>query len=85
MINCTRETVSTTLGRFRNQSLIRLTGRTVTIVDDKGLSTFLDYGGSIHLRCTDYREGQRQAAVQSSRESQRDGRDALRGADTLRS
>ncbi len=85
VINCTRETVSNTLGRFRNQSLIRLTGRTITIVDDKRLSTFSDDGGSIPLRCTDHREEPRQAGVQSPRGRHRDGRDALRGADTLRS
>ena len=53
LIGCTRETVSNTLGRFRNEGLIRLNGRTVTIVEEKGLSTLLGYGGSTHLRCTD--------------------------------
>lgn len=46
LIGCSRETVSYTLGRFRNQGLIRLDGRTVTIVDEHGLSTLLGYGES---------------------------------------
>jgi len=41
LIGCSRETVSNGLGRFRNQGLIRLNGRTVTIVDENGLSTLL--------------------------------------------
>lgn len=84
LIGCTRETVSNTLGRFRNQGLIRLNGRTVTIVEEKGLSTLLGYGGSTRLQCRDHSEEQRQAAVQSARGSHRDGRDELRGADPLR-
>ena len=49
VIGCTRETVSNTLGRFRNQGLIRLKGRTVTIVDKQGLSHLLDHGGPTHF------------------------------------
>lgn len=39
LIGCSRETVSTTLGRFRDQGLIRLKGRTITIVNGKGSAT----------------------------------------------
>lgn len=37
LIGCTRETVSNTLSRFRNQGLIRGNGRAATIVDEKEL------------------------------------------------
>lgn len=38
LIGCSRETVSSTLGQFRDDGLVRLDGRTITIVDEKGLS-----------------------------------------------
>lgn len=38
LIGCSRETVSTTLGQFRDDGLIRMDGRTITIVNEKGLS-----------------------------------------------
>ncbi len=93
LIGCSRETVSNALGRFRNYGLIHIKGRTVTIVDEKGLSTLLSYDGSTHLRCTDRHEDQWQTGVQSARGRHLDQRhdpramwrDTLRGADTLRS
>lgn len=41
VIGCTRETVSNTLGRFRNLGLIRRNGRAVTMVEEHSLSAFL--------------------------------------------
>ncbi len=38
LIGCSRETVSTTLGQFRDQGLIRLDGRTITIVSPDHLT-----------------------------------------------
>ena len=38
LIGCSRETVSTTLGQFRDDGLIRMDGRAITIVNEKGLS-----------------------------------------------
>lgn len=64
VIGCTRETVSNILGRFRNQGLIRLNGRTVIIVDEKGLSHLLDHDGPTQFRWRDHREEQPQPAVQ---------------------
>lgn len=93
LIGCSRETVSNALARFRNQGLIHIKDRIVTIVDEKGLSALLGSGRLTHLRCTDHREEQWQVGVQSARGSHRDQRhdpramwrDTLRGVDTLRS
>ena len=85
LIGCTRKTVSTTLGRFRNQGLIRCNGRAVTIVDEQSLSALLGYSGSTPLGGRDHYKEQWEAAVQSARGSYRDGWDKLRGADPLRS
>ncbi|TAJ23667.1 MAG: Crp/Fnr family transcriptional regulator [Nitrospirae bacterium] len=41
LIGCSRETVSTTLGQFRDEGLIHIDGRAITIVNDKGLSRLL--------------------------------------------
>lgn len=41
LIGCSRETVSTTIGQFRNDGLIQMDGRTITIVNEKGLSKLL--------------------------------------------
>ena len=41
LIGCSRETVSTTMGQFRDQGLIQMDGRTITIVSEKGLSRLL--------------------------------------------
>ena len=41
LIGCSRETVSTTLGQFRDDGLIQMDGRTITIVNEKGLSKLL--------------------------------------------
>ena len=41
LIGCSRETVSSTLGQFRDEGLIQLDGRTMTILDLKGLSRLL--------------------------------------------
>lgn len=38
LIGCSRETVSTTMGQFRDQGLIRVDGRTISIVNTAGLS-----------------------------------------------
>ncbi len=38
LIGCSRETVSTTLGQFRDEGFIHVEGRTITIVNAKGLS-----------------------------------------------
>lgn len=85
LIGCTRETVSNTLGRFRSQGLIRLKGRTVTIVDEQSLSALLGYRASTSLGGRDHYKEQWEAAVQSASGSHRDGRKELRSADTLRS
>ncbi len=37
LIGCSRETVSATLGQFRDQGLIQMDGRTMTIVNQEGL------------------------------------------------
>ncbi len=41
LIGCSRETVSATLGQFRDEGLLQLDGRTMTILDLKGLSRLL--------------------------------------------
>ena len=41
LIGCSRETVSTTMGLFRDDGLIQMDGRTITIVNEKGLSKLL--------------------------------------------
>lgn len=41
LIGCSRETVSTILGQFRDQKLIQVDGRTITILNEKELSEFL--------------------------------------------
>jgi CRP-like cAMP-binding protein len=41
LIGCSRETVSTTMGQFRAQGLIQMDGRTISIVNEKGLSRLL--------------------------------------------
>lgn len=41
LIGCSRETVSTTMGQLRDQGLIQMDGRTITIVNEKGLSKLL--------------------------------------------
>jgi len=41
LIGCSRETVSTTMGQFRDDGLIQMDGRTITIVNEKGLSKLL--------------------------------------------
>ncbi len=41
LIGCSRETVSTTLGQFRDDGLIQMDGRTITILNEKGLSRLL--------------------------------------------
>ncbi len=38
LIGCSRETVSTTMGQFRDDALIQMDGRTITIVNEMGLS-----------------------------------------------
>lgn len=38
LIGCSRETVSATLGRFREEGLLRMEGRSLTIVDSRRLS-----------------------------------------------
>ncbi len=38
LIGCSRETVSTILGQFRDGGLVRMDGRAITIVNEKGLS-----------------------------------------------
>lgn len=42
LIGCSRETVSTTMGQFRDDGLIQMDGRTITIVNEKGLLKLLD-------------------------------------------
>ncbi len=41
LIGCSRETVSTILGQFRDDGLIRMDGRTLIIVNEKGLSSLI--------------------------------------------
>ena len=41
LIGCSRETVSSTLGQFRDEGFLQLDGRTMTILDLKGLSRLL--------------------------------------------
>jgi CRP-like cAMP-binding protein len=41
LIGCSRETVSTTIGQFRDDGLIQTDGRTITIMNEKELSRFL--------------------------------------------
>ena len=41
LIGCSRETVSATLGQFRDQGLIHMDGRTMTIVNQEGLSNLI--------------------------------------------
>ncbi len=41
LIGCSRETVSTTLGQFRDEGHIHMDGRSITIVNEKGLSKLL--------------------------------------------
>ena len=41
LIGCSRETVSATMGHFRDQGLIHVDGRTITIVNEKRLSALL--------------------------------------------
>lgn len=38
LIGCSRETVSTTMGQFRDDGLIQIDGRTITILKPDGLS-----------------------------------------------
>ncbi len=42
LIGCSRETVSTTLGQFREQGLIRMDGRSITVVNPNGLSRLVE-------------------------------------------
>lgn len=41
LIGCSRETVSATLGQFRDEGLIQMDGRTIIIMNEKGLSKLL--------------------------------------------
>lgn len=41
LIGCSRETVSATMGQFRDDGLIQMDGRAITIVNEKGLSKLL--------------------------------------------
>ncbi|MGA6827012.1 helix-turn-helix domain-containing protein [Nitrospira sp. NS4] len=41
LIVCSRESVSATLGQFRDQGLIRMDGRTMTIVNQPALSKLI--------------------------------------------
>ncbi len=41
LIGCSRETVSATLGAFRDQGLVQLDGRVIVIINEKGLSSLL--------------------------------------------
>ncbi len=41
LIGCSRETVSATMGQFRDDGLIQMDGRTIIIMNEKGLSTLL--------------------------------------------
>ena len=43
LIGCSRETVSTTMGQFRDEGLIQIDGRAIIIVNEKRLSTL--HGG----------------------------------------
>ena len=42
LIGCSRETVSTVMGQFRDASLLQMDGRTITILNEKELSKLLD-------------------------------------------
>lgn len=42
LIGCSRETVSTIMGQFRDQGFIHIDGRTITIINEKALSRLLD-------------------------------------------
>jgi CRP-like cAMP-binding protein len=41
LIGCSRETVSTIMGQFRDQGLIHMDGRTITILRPDGLVRLL--------------------------------------------
>jgi CRP-like cAMP-binding protein len=41
LIGCSRETVSATMGEFRDEGLIQMDGRTITILNEQGLSKLL--------------------------------------------
>ena len=41
LIGCSRETVSTTMGQFRNDGLLQINGRTITILKPDGLARLL--------------------------------------------
>jgi CRP-like cAMP-binding protein len=41
LIGCSRETVSTTMGQFRDDGLIQMDGRTITILNPEGLSRLM--------------------------------------------
>lgn len=41
LIGCSRETVSATMGQFRDDGLIEMDGRTITLVNEKGLTDLL--------------------------------------------
>ncbi|MEK7760270.1 MAG: Crp/Fnr family transcriptional regulator [Nitrospirota bacterium] len=41
LIGCSRETVSTTMGQFRDDGLIQMDGRTITILKPEGLSRLM--------------------------------------------
>ncbi len=42
LIGCSRETVSTIIGQFRDQGLLQIDGRTLIILNEKGLTRILD-------------------------------------------
>ena len=41
LIGCSRETVSASMGQFRDDGLIQMDGRTITLVNEKGLTDLL--------------------------------------------
>ena len=41
LIGCSRETVSASMGQFRDDGLIEMDGRTITLVNEKGLTDLL--------------------------------------------
>ena len=41
LIGCSRETVSASMGQFRDDGLIEMDGRTITLVNEKGLTVLL--------------------------------------------
>ena len=47
LIGCSRETVSTTMGQFRDDGLIQIDGRTITILKPDGLSRLVS--GPLHF------------------------------------